>query len=111
MEVSPLHIVREHRVSSARRVASRGFSLVEMLLAVFILGIGVISIGSTSTEGLAALATQWSFAEESARKHGNTVDADLFTLDTDVMEWMKRPINHLHLNSFIVDCSYRPKIV
>jgi limonene 1,2-monooxygenase len=37
-------------------------------------GIGVISIGSTSTEGLAALATQWSFAEESARKHGNTVD-------------------------------------
>ena len=37
-------------------------------------GTGVISIGSTSTEGLAALATQWSFAEESARKHGNTVD-------------------------------------
>jgi limonene 1,2-monooxygenase len=36
-------------------------------------GTGVISIGSTSTEGLAALATQWSFAEESARKHGNTV--------------------------------------
>ncbi|MBU6272461.1 MAG: LLM class flavin-dependent oxidoreductase [Betaproteobacteria bacterium] len=37
-------------------------------------GTGVISIGSTSTEGLAALATQWSFAEESARKHGNTVN-------------------------------------
>jgi limonene 1,2-monooxygenase len=37
-------------------------------------GTGVISIGSTSTEGLAALATQWSFAEESAAKHGNTVD-------------------------------------
>ncbi len=36
-------------------------------------GTGVISIGSTSTEGLAALATQWSFAEESAAKHGNTV--------------------------------------
>jgi limonene 1,2-monooxygenase len=36
-------------------------------------GTGVISIGSTSTEGLAALATQWSFAEDSARKHGNTV--------------------------------------
>ena len=29
-------------------------------------GIGVISIGSTSTEGLAALPTQWGFAEESA---------------------------------------------
>jgi len=39
-------------------------------------GTGVISIGSTSTEGLAALATQWSFAEESARKHGNTVSRD-----------------------------------
>lgn len=37
-------------------------------------GTGVISIGSTSTEGLAALATQWSFAEDAARKHGNTVD-------------------------------------
>ena len=37
-------------------------------------GTGVISIGSASTEGLAALKTQWSFAEESARKHGNTVD-------------------------------------
>ncbi len=36
-------------------------------------GTGVISIGSTSTEGLAALATQWSFAEESAARHGNTV--------------------------------------
>lgn len=37
-------------------------------------GTGVISIGSASTEGLAALKTQWSFAEESAKKHGNTVD-------------------------------------
>jgi len=37
-------------------------------------GTGVISIGSTAAEGLAALATQWSFAEQSAKKHGNTVD-------------------------------------
>ena len=37
-------------------------------------GTGVISIGSSSTEGLAALATQWSFAEDSARKHGNQVN-------------------------------------
>ncbi len=36
-------------------------------------GIGVISIASSSTEGLAALATQWSFAEQAAAKHGNTV--------------------------------------
>jgi limonene 1,2-monooxygenase len=36
-------------------------------------GTGVISIGSTSTEGLASLATQWSFAEDAAKKHGQTV--------------------------------------
>ncbi|MFT4102583.1 MAG: LLM class flavin-dependent oxidoreductase [Burkholderiaceae bacterium] len=36
-------------------------------------GTGVISIASTSTEGLAALATQWRFAEEAAARHGNTV--------------------------------------
>ena len=37
-------------------------------------GCGVLSIGSTSTEGLQALPLQWSFAEESAEKHGQTVD-------------------------------------
>ncbi len=37
-------------------------------------GIGVISIGSLSEEGLNALATQWSFAEAAAAEHGQTVD-------------------------------------
>ena len=37
-------------------------------------GAGVLSIGSMSTAGLMALPTQWSFAEESAAKHGRTVD-------------------------------------
>jgi limonene 1,2-monooxygenase len=37
-------------------------------------GIGALSIASTSTEGLAALPTQWSFAEEAAEAHGQTVD-------------------------------------
>jgi limonene 1,2-monooxygenase len=37
-------------------------------------GIGVLSIGSNSDAGLAALPTQWSFAEESAKKHGQNVD-------------------------------------
>ena len=36
-------------------------------------GIGVISIGSLSTEGLTALPTQWAFAEDAAKKHGKTV--------------------------------------
>jgi len=35
---------------------------------------GVLSIGSMSSAGLDALPTQWSFAEESAAKHGNTVN-------------------------------------
>lgn len=37
-------------------------------------GIGILSIGSMSTAGLAALPLQWSFAEESAAKHGQTMD-------------------------------------
>jgi limonene 1,2-monooxygenase len=37
-------------------------------------GIGIISIGSLSNEGLNALPTQWGFAESAATKHGKTVD-------------------------------------
>ncbi|MFT3851826.1 MAG: LLM class flavin-dependent oxidoreductase [Ilumatobacteraceae bacterium] len=37
-------------------------------------GCGVLSIASTSAEGLAALPTQWAFAEEAATKHGSVVD-------------------------------------
>ncbi|HET6606094.1 MAG TPA: LLM class flavin-dependent oxidoreductase [Rhodopila sp.] len=37
-------------------------------------GIGIISIGSLSEEGLNALPTQWGFAESAAAKYGTTVD-------------------------------------
>jgi limonene 1,2-monooxygenase len=37
-------------------------------------GTGVISIASASTEGLQALPTQWSFADEAAAAAGRTVD-------------------------------------
>ena len=37
-------------------------------------GIGIISIGSLSEEGLNALPTQWGFAEAAAAKHCKTVD-------------------------------------
>jgi len=37
-------------------------------------GIGVISIGSMSDEGLLSLPTQWGFAEQAAAKHGKTVN-------------------------------------
>jgi limonene 1,2-monooxygenase len=33
-------------------------------------GIGVLSVGSVSTDGIDALPTQWSFAEESAERNG-----------------------------------------
>jgi limonene 1,2-monooxygenase len=37
-------------------------------------GTGVLSIASTTTEGLQALPLQWSVAQEAAAKHGNSVD-------------------------------------
>jgi limonene 1,2-monooxygenase len=37
-------------------------------------GIGVISVGSLSEEGLNALPTQWGFAEAAAAEHGQRVD-------------------------------------
>ncbi len=39
-------------------------------------GIGVLSIASNSSEGLLALPTQWSFAEEAAAEHGAIADRD-----------------------------------
>ncbi|MEM7250652.1 MAG: LLM class flavin-dependent oxidoreductase [Pseudomonadota bacterium] len=47
-------------------------------------GTGVLSIGSMSTEGLAALPLQWSFAEESAEQHGRQVDRRNWRI---VMSW------------------------
>lgn len=35
---------------------------------------GVLSIGSLTQDGIRALPLQWSFAEEAAAEHGNTVD-------------------------------------
>ena len=37
-------------------------------------GIGIISIGSLSSEGLNSLPQQWAFAEQSAEKHGQVAD-------------------------------------
>lgn len=45
---------------------------------------GVLSIGSTSKAGIQALPLQWSFAEESAAKHGKTVDRANWRL---VLNW------------------------
>ncbi len=37
-------------------------------------GIGIISLGSMSSQGLLSLPTQWNFAEQAAAKHGTKVD-------------------------------------
>ncbi|MBY0321720.1 MAG: LLM class flavin-dependent oxidoreductase [Reyranella sp.] len=37
-------------------------------------GIGIISLGSMSSQGLLSLPTQWNFAEQAAAKHGTRVD-------------------------------------
>ena len=47
-------------------------------------GMGVLSIASTSQEGLQALPTQWSFAEEAAKKHDQQVDQKNWRV---VMAW------------------------
>ena len=45
---------------------------------------GVLSIGAMVAEGMRSLPTQWSFAEESAAKHGNSVDRKNWRI---VMNW------------------------
>jgi limonene 1,2-monooxygenase len=47
-------------------------------------GDGVLSIGSTSTEGIQSLPLQWSFAEESAAKNGQVVDRSQWRV---VLNW------------------------
>jgi limonene 1,2-monooxygenase len=47
-------------------------------------GIGVLSIGANTAEGLQALPTQWSFAEESAARHGQVADRSQWRV---LMSW------------------------
>ena len=45
---------------------------------------GVLSIGAMTKSGIQALPTQWGFAEESAKKHGNEVHRNSWRI---VMNW------------------------
>src|SRR5262249_57812115 len=47
-------------------------------------GIGIISLGSLSEDGLNNLPTQWGFAEAAAAEHGQTVDRKNWRL---LMSW------------------------
>ncbi|MGD9616634.1 MAG: LLM class flavin-dependent oxidoreductase [Alphaproteobacteria bacterium] len=79
-------------------------------------GIGVISIGSLSEEGLNALPTQWGFAEQAARKHGTTVDRGDWRvlLSWHIAETREKAIAEAregllrHHNEYIVGTLQRP---
>ena len=47
-------------------------------------GIGALSIGSMASEGITALATQWDFAEDAAKKSGCVVNRDEWRV---VLNW------------------------
>ncbi|MCB1644181.1 MAG: LLM class flavin-dependent oxidoreductase [Pseudomonadales bacterium] len=82
-------------------------------------GTGVLSIGSTSTAGLQALPTQWSFAEDAAAKAGNQVHRKDWRI---VMNWhiaetrekareqAKHGLMHWH-NEYTVKTLMRPGAV
>ncbi len=44
------------------------------------LGLGLLSLGATSTGGFNALASNWAIAQESAKEHGNTLDRGAWRL-------------------------------
>jgi limonene 1,2-monooxygenase len=79
-------------------------------------GIGVISIGSLSEEGLNALPTQWGFAESAAKKHGTTVDRKEWRvlLSWHIAETREKAIAEArhglmrHHNEYIVGTLQRP---
>jgi limonene 1,2-monooxygenase len=79
-------------------------------------GIGVISIGSLSNEGLNALPTQWGFAESAAAKHGTSVDRKNWRvlLSWHIAETRDKAIEEArngllrHHNEYIVGTLQRP---
>src|SRR5712675_504146 len=79
-------------------------------------GIGVISIGSLSEEGLNSLPTQWGFAEAAAQKHGTSVDRKEWRvlLSWHIAETREKAIAEArhglmrHHNEYVVGTLQRP---
>ena len=79
-------------------------------------GIGIISIGSMSNEGLQSLPQQWAFAEEAAAKHGNLADRSQWRvlLSWHIAETRERARREArdgllrHHNEYIVGTLQRP---
>src|SRR5215472_14260556 len=79
-------------------------------------GIGIISLGSLSSEGLNSLPTQWGFAEAAAAKHGTTVERKHWRvlLSWHIAETREKAIAEArhglfrHHNEYIVGTLQRP---
>ena len=67
-ELQLLPLQEQIEVATASSISPSGMQLAGKY------GCGVLSIASTSTDGIQALPTQWGFAEEAAAAHGQTVD-------------------------------------
>ncbi len=67
-ELQILPVQEDLRAVTASSISPSGMQLAGKY------GAGVLSIASTSAQGLLALPTQWAFAEESAALHGRTAD-------------------------------------
>ena len=76
LQLKPLQKNMEFAVASMR--SPSGMTLAGKYEA------GVLSIGAIGEKGVTALPLQWSYAEESAIKHGNTVDRKNWRI---VMRW------------------------
>ena len=76
LQLKPLQKNMEFAVASMR--SPSGMTLAGKYEA------GVLSIGAMGEKGVTALPLQWSYAEESAIKHGNTVDRKNWRI---VMRW------------------------
>ena len=76
LQLKPLQKNMEFAVASMR--SPSGMTLAGKYEA------GVLSIGAMGEKGVTALPLQWSYAEESAIKHGNTVDRKNWRI---VMNW------------------------
>lgn len=72
LQILPMQ--QEVEMTTASMVSPSGMTLAGKY------GMGVLSIGSMTTAGIQSLPLQWSFAEESAQKHGNVVDRENWRL-------------------------------
>src|SRR5947209_9543356 len=109
-EVQLLPLQEEMPFATASQISPSGVTLAGKH------GIGVISIGSLSEEGLNALPTQWGFAESAAKKHGTKVDRKDWRvlLSWHIAETREKAIAEArqgllrHHNEYIVGTLQRP---